>query len=336
MSAMAAPPVMILVWNGWEDTFECLRALLDSGEGCPVWLLDNGSDQDRGAEARAIYPGLRVIRWPENYGIAGGFNRALKLAAREGHEFGYLLNNDCAVTAGFLSTVLEVAKGNPRLAAVGSRTAWMDPGNSVMFDGTFYLPGEKPMEESSNVKMVREIGTAAALIRLAALESEGYFDERFFAYRETVDWCAQVLAHGWQLALAEASLVYHRRQRSDVNSNELYYRTRNYFLCQRNGYLRQGLRKRFLYVYLQLRYANEARRTGDSERTEAIVDGLWDGLTGRFGKRGARPPRAVSYLLANFWIFPMGFFHGKFPGSVASRAGPEIPAGHSSSPGERR
>jgi len=302
---------MILVWNGWEDTFECLRALLDSGEGCPVWLFDNGSEQDRSAEARAIFPGLRVIRWPVNYGIAGGFNRALKLAVDEGHEFAYLLNNDCAVTPGFLSTVLEVANSDDRLAAVGSRLAYMDPGNSVMYDGTSYEPGERPVVESTTVKMVHLIGAAAALIRLAAMESEGYFDERFFAYRETADWCARVRAHGWLLALAEASLVYHRGSRSDVNENELYYRTRNYFLCQRNGYLREGVAQRALYVYRQLRYANEARRTGDVQQANVTAEGLWDGLAGRFGRRGAGPPRVVSYLLTHFWIFPMGFFHDR-------------------------
>ncbi|MBV9280718.1 MAG: glycosyltransferase, partial [Chloroflexi bacterium] len=81
---MSAPPVIILVWNGWEDTFECLRSLLEGGEDCPVWLFDNGSDNDRAAEAAALYPGLRTVRWDRNYGVATGYNRGLRLAASEG------------------------------------------------------------------------------------------------------------------------------------------------------------------------------------------------------------------------------------------------------------
>ena len=49
MSDVVGAPVIILNWNGWEDTFACLRSLREHGDGCPVWLVDNASSDDRRA-----------------------------------------------------------------------------------------------------------------------------------------------------------------------------------------------------------------------------------------------------------------------------------------------
>src|SRR5437660_10262187 len=108
MITAAQTPVIVLTWNGWHDTFACLRSLQAHGEGCPVWLVDNASDEDRRGEAAALYPGLRTLRWDDNYGWAGGYNRVLRIALGEGYDAVYLLNNDALVTPGFLRAVFAV------------------------------------------------------------------------------------------------------------------------------------------------------------------------------------------------------------------------------------
>jgi GT2 family glycosyltransferase len=149
---------------------------------------------------------------------------------------------------------------------------------------------------------------AAMLVRLESLETVGYFDERFFCYYEETDWCIRARGRGWFIAVSGESLVHHRAQGSDRNANSVYYMIRNPFLFRGLGTTGSSQAKSFISIYRKLRSANEARRTGKMDESVAIIAGLWDGLRGRFGERGAPPPRAIVFLAAHFWIFPSGFF----------------------------
>lgn len=304
------PPVLVVNWNSWDETFQCLRSILESGEDCPVWLIDNGSDVDRSAEAEAIYPGLRVLKLDENYGAVVARNRALKLALQEGYQFAYLLDNDCTVSPGFLSSLVEVATSNVRVAMAGSRIARADVPNSLHFDGRYYQLGEHPIDESDEVRVVPASAVGASLYRLETLDDIGFFDERFFIYGEGVEWCARLSETDWIAVVVGRSLVFHRGHRSDHHSNEQYYRTRNYFLQHERETRAEKLRRQALYVYTKIRAANEQRRAGHEAQARDMVYGLWDGMTGRFGRRINQTPvpAPIAALLVNFWIFPPGFF----------------------------
>jgi GT2 family glycosyltransferase len=318
---------MILNWNGWDDTFACLRSIRQLDEATHVWLIDNGSDEDRTEEARVVFPGLRLLRWDNNYGWGGGYNRALSLAALEGREFVYLLNNDSAVTPGFLISAVAAAQADERLAVVGSRIGYAEDGESLVFDGSYHAPGAKMAEADDRLTLVTHVHGAAMLVRLGAIEEAGYFDERLFCYGEEIEWCERVARRGWRVAVAGSSLVFHRGYRSDLNANAAYYRARNQLLVMDSEH-RGRPAPRTMSVYANLRAANEARRLGDTERANAIAAGVWDGLLHRDGKRRNPPPAPISFVLTHFWIFPAGFFRTKLSSirrlagrPVRSRAG---------------
>jgi GT2 family glycosyltransferase len=259
-----------------------------------VWLVDNGSAVDRSHEACALWPGLRVVRLEQNYGFAGGMNRALRLAAVEGHGFAYLLNNDCSVVPGFLRAALEAAR-RADVAIVGSRVA--DFSNSLVFDGKYYRPGEKPLQPSRSSRVVSQVNGAGMLVRVAVVESCGYFDERFFCYHEEGELGRRLTAAGWCLVIANDSVVVHTRAGSDIGSNALYYRTRNRFLLagQRQGW------PRWKAALLALRRAavrgREARSRGNHQDWEAVATAVYDALRGQFGQRRVRPEPIASWLL---------------------------------------
>jgi GT2 family glycosyltransferase len=324
MTRLPDVPVIILNWNGWEDTFACLRSLRATDEVHTVWLVDNASDIDRSREAMTIYSGLRVLRWEDNHGWAGGYNRALLLAAREGHELAYLLNNDCTVTPDFLFSVLAVASSDDRIAAVGSYVAFGGSSESLMFDGEYHAPGSVQVHAEKRVQPVRQVSGAAMLVRVQAMEECGYFDERFFCYWEETEWCARVAEAGWRLFACGGSLVFHRDQGSDVGANATYYLIRNRFLIAEQDCFHLSLTSALAMIYRHLRVANEARRTGNLETARAIVAGLWDGVMQRWGRRAAPPPRVATYLLTYCWPFPAGSFRAvvnraRTPGTLPTR-----------------
>ncbi|MGE0132041.1 MAG: glycosyltransferase family 2 protein [Blastocatellales bacterium] len=280
-----ATPVIILNWNGWDDTFACLRSLRDGGERGLVWLVDNASTIDRCDEARLLYPELRTLRWDQNYGYAGGYNRALKLAAKEGHEFAYLLNNDCVVTPGFLTPTVVAAETDSGLGVVGSRIAYADQPGFLEFDGEYHAAGDRPFYQDTGIKIVNHVIGAGMLVRLEALERHGYFDERFFCYGEEVELCSRMNGFNYLSAVCADSLILHRSKGSDINANAWYYQVRNRFLSlQRlSGVQRKEQKQQTLYKATVA--AEEARRARNFQGWLAIACAVYDGLHGRFGKR---------------------------------------------------
>lgn len=283
----SSTPVLILNWNGWDDTFACLQSLQqrqDAGENLVVWLVDNGSQSDQSDHAATIFAGLRIVKLGENFGWAGGYNRALRMARDEGFEFAYLLNNDCRVRSDFLEVALNEARKDTQIAAIGSRILFEIPSGFVKFDGEYHQPREKAWVEQFGARRVRDVNGAGMLIRLEAW-AEGGFDERFFCYAEETEWCRRMGTRGWTIMLCPDSLIEHRGEGSDVGSNALYYRVRNQFLllqCEAPG-LAARLKAQIILV---LRWTYHAlKRRSEPAKTRAILAGLRDGLRGKWGKR---------------------------------------------------
>jgi len=123
------------------------------------------------------------------------------------------------------------------------------------------------------------------LVRLTALERDGYFDERFFCYHEEVELCGRLISRGWSCAIADASLVLHKREGSDVNNNALYYRIRNIFLLSHTvrGFTRIDHN---LDAYHRAALAGKwALQHDRPDQLSALAEALTDGLGGRFGQR---------------------------------------------------
>jgi GT2 family glycosyltransferase len=301
LSQVSRTPVIVLNWNGWDDTFACLRSLQAYGDGCPVWLVDNASHEDRCAEAAELYPGLRTLRWDDNYGWAGGYNRALHLALRESYDVVYLLNNDAVVTPGFLRSVLAVAQENPGAAAVGSYLAYAAAPEWLQFDGRPCPEGDQAVADGLTTRSTTRLSGAGMLIRLRALRAVGLFDERLFCYWEDTEWCARAREAGWDLVIAGGSLILHRNTGSDVHFNALYYLYRNRYLVRARADLRFSALPELRYICGGLHFAGDLRRAGRDEETRAIVAGLWDGWTGKMGRRGGDPPALIRFLLSHCW-----------------------------------
>lgn len=320
MSEVAGTPVIVLNWNGWDDTFACLRSLREHGDGCPVWLVDNASRDDRRAEATALYPGLRVFRWEDNYGWAGGYNRALQLALRDGYEYVYLLNNDCLLTPGTLQSVIDLARSDDTAAAIGSYIAYAGTPRWLQFDGRPRAAGDRVPAHSRSTRETERLSGAGMLVRLRAMAECGQFDERLFCYWDDTEWCARVRAAGWHLLIAGGSLLLHWGNRSDVNFNALYYLYRNRYLVRTRPDLRFGPVRELRYIVGGLRFAGQLQQMGRREEAKAIVAGLWDGWTGKEGSRGSDPPRPVLFVLLHCWPFSSGHTHASTDESTIADA----------------
>ena len=65
--------IVLLNWNGLEDTSECLRSVMDLEYGNrEVIVLDNGSTDGSVKTLRSRFPSITVLENKENVGFARG------------------------------------------------------------------------------------------------------------------------------------------------------------------------------------------------------------------------------------------------------------------------
>ncbi len=93
--------VVILNWNGRKLLEEFLPSVVKYSTHPDVEIIvaDNGSSDDSINYLQTVYTDIRLIVLPENYGFAGGYNKALQQVEA---EYFVLLNSDVEVTENWL------------------------------------------------------------------------------------------------------------------------------------------------------------------------------------------------------------------------------------------
>src|SRR5437870_2186321 len=94
--------VVILNWDGADDTIACLESLAGVN-GLEAVVVDNGSDAKdvaRVAEAVGRLPWASLERNDENLGFAEGCNVGIRRALERGARYVMLLNNDATLEPG--------------------------------------------------------------------------------------------------------------------------------------------------------------------------------------------------------------------------------------------
>src|SRR6056297_4312040 len=142
-------PVIVLNWNGADDTIECIDALLaNDGVDFRVVLVDNGSSGDDFERLRTRFGSLERIelrRNPENLGFARGVNAVLKevMASPDARpEFFALLNNDAIPEPGWLAALVSAADSTGAGAVASKMIRHDDPGKLDNAGHVFLNTGE--------------------------------------------------------------------------------------------------------------------------------------------------------------------------------------------------
>ena len=230
-------PVIILNWNGVEDTIECVDALLASdGVDYRVIVVDNGSSGDDFERLRARYEsreGIELRRNPENLGFARGVNAILRelLASPEARpEFIALLNNDAVPESGWLAALVEVAESSAAGAVASKMIRHDDAGRLDNAGHVFLNTGEilprgagAPPGDFSEVVPVAGVCGGACLLRCDMLDDIGVFDEFFNTGYEDAEFGLRAMLAGYRQVFAPSAVVRHRIGASIDKIRDLSY-----------------------------------------------------------------------------------------------------------------
>jgi GT2 family glycosyltransferase len=219
--------VVIVSYRSRELLRDCLASLRAHGPSRPmkVIVVDNASGDGTTEMVAADFPEVELIASPTNLGFAAATNLGAK---RGGAPYVLALNPDTVVTDGALDTVLESMEAHPEVAVAGARLLRPDgtldhaskrsfptPLSALgHFTGVGRRPGASgklaayraPEVESGPVDAVNG---AFMLMRRAAFEGIGGFDEGYWMYMEDLDLSYTLAQEGWGTWYEPAATVMH-------------------------------------------------------------------------------------------------------------------------------
>ncbi len=240
---MSGPAVVVVVlnWNGREDTLACLRSL-ERVDYAPftVLVVDNGS-QDGSEEAiRKAFPQHEFVQTGKNLGYAGGNNLGIERALKSSCDYVLVLNNDTEVDPGFLTAMVDCAEQDPHIGITGAAIAYADRPQSLWAFGggrfnvatatVRHVQREVPADSLATRGHVHFYITGCAiLLRSEMVRQVGTFDTSYFHFCEDVDLCLRAERAGYRVAVAPGARLVHKVSASTKvgSPSFLYYNLRS-------------------------------------------------------------------------------------------------------------
>jgi GT2 family glycosyltransferase len=231
--------VIILNWNGWKDTIECLESLKKiTYPNYEVVVIDNGSKGNDADILRKKYKNyIKMIKNKENLGFTGGNNVGIKYAINGGSDYVLLLNNDTVVDPDLLTELIRVAKNDSKIGIIGPRTVFYNQPNKTAHGAGFinWWKGKGYSEDKENLSECEFVTGCTMLIKKSALEKLNYFfNNNYFTYYEDVDLCIRIKDEGLKVVYYPKVRLRHKVGASTGiekrNPIAIYYYIRNRFL----------------------------------------------------------------------------------------------------------
>ena len=215
--------VVVLSWNGREDTLACLRSLAAATyPRLEVIVVDNGSSDGSADAVAAAHPDLVLIPLDANLGFAGGMNVGIAEALSRGAGPVMLLNNDTVVEPGFVEPLVDALESRSDASAACSQIVFRDDPATVWYAGASFRPGRghhgsnhgygRPRIAATTPPFVTDRACGGAMLVPAAAFAElGDFDESLFAYAEDTDWSLRSAVPGdefWSSRRASSGMPF--------------------------------------------------------------------------------------------------------------------------------
>ena len=220
-----AVSIVLLNWNNYDDTEECLDSLAEvTYPNVEVILLDNDSPDGSGERLRDELAELdlpgRYIQNGGNVGFARGCNPGIRDALDRGADYVLLLNNDSVVDEGFLEPLIERAERNPDVGVLTGKTYFYDEPERVHCAGADldWVRGRgdrygRHQIDEGQFDEPKEIGFAPGyfcFVRAAVFDDVGLLSEQYFLGAEEWDFSARVQRSDWELWYEPESVVWHK------------------------------------------------------------------------------------------------------------------------------
>ena len=239
--------IVIVNWNTRKLLRNCLESVVRTVHGLTyeIIVVDNASTDDSVAMLQAEYPQARVIANERNRGFGAANNQAFAVMTG---RYALLLNTDAVLTDNavgemfsFMENHLEAGMCCGQLLnADGSKQNSIASFPSLLTLLTnmslleYLFPGTYPSKRYAHAGPIAvDSGVGACLmVRRAAMDAVGWFDERYFFFFEETDWAYRMQRGGWKVYHVPTARIYHLQGQSigpEIGSRVEFYRARYQF-----------------------------------------------------------------------------------------------------------
>jgi GT2 family glycosyltransferase/peptidoglycan/xylan/chitin deacetylase (PgdA/CDA1 family) len=221
--------VVIVVWNAKEYIATCLRSLeevcMDSR--LEIIVVDNASSDGAPDLIAREFPGVKLIRNPDNCGFAKANNIGIRESAG---DYICLVNSDVKFTSncfepmlrylqdhvdiGLLGPISKTEEGVAARSTMRLPTVWNSFIRAVGLDvplGRLQILKSQLMTDfdHTTTRDVEVLNGWFWMVSRKALDRVGLLDERFFIYGEDVDWCVRFHEVGMRIVFFAGAEAIH-------------------------------------------------------------------------------------------------------------------------------
>lgn len=255
--------IVILNYNGEEDTIACIDSLAESKYNpISICIIDNGSEKEKLTVLQSYLHKIQksfeneqllsvenidinkrnliFISNNENLGFAKGNNIGVRIAQKIGFEYVLLLNNDTLVEPNFLENLISFCTTHSEYVAVTPKIClaqrpniiWNCGGNLTWYKNRkYYYAGSDikntPQTGYSNITFI----TGCAL--LFKPKETGLLTEDFFFGEEDFEFSLRMQKQHKKMACINDSIIYHKVGQTFSKSTSLVLnKTKLFYICR--------------------------------------------------------------------------------------------------------
>jgi GT2 family glycosyltransferase len=299
---MKSPKVYIIIlnWNGLDDTLRCLKSLNENSyDNYNILLIDNGSSDNSVSVIQELFPSIELICNINNLGFTGGNNAGISYALERGADYVWLLNNDTIVNSNSLSELVKLAETSDNIGLVSPLINYLADRGQSQFVGSYINWGDISIKYPDKQQITFDefqtgnnvcLWGTALLIKKRLISKIGYLKEEYFAYWEDTEYSMRALRSGYKNVVCAKSIIYHNNEPPEAISigkgpHYFYYMYRNILLLGKAYVV--GL---FNYIkFIKKVYTNLLRDLGEcrdlskTDHYNACLRGIWHGQKGFTG-----------------------------------------------------
>ena len=295
--------VVILSWNGREDTLACLDSLADvRWERMTPVVVDNGSTDGTAEAIRDRFPDTVLLDAGGNIGFSPGNNLGMRHALDIGADYVLILNNDTRLDPGLVSALVAEAERRPDAGALCPLIYYDDPPDLIWYAGAEYTPErghqgrmtgyrERDVGQYEGVREVGALIGCAALIPRHVLEEVGMFDDSLFIQIDDFEWSLRMRRAGYRVYCVSAARMWHKvsgARGGEDSPMVAYFSVRNTLAVNaRHAPLRGLAAFRRNFVTLGTHIVHSRKGAHPVKNLLAVIEGWQDYRRGRLGPRGS-------------------------------------------------
>jgi len=288
--------IILLNYNGYEDTVECISSLESIDyDNYEIVIVDNCSTDNSYKKFKEKYSELNynILKSEYNCGFAGGNNIGIEFSLNNGADYVLLLNNDTIVEKNFLKELVEsIEKEKNSCVGIGkiyyfsdNKRIWYAGGKIDEYKGNSVHFGYNEIDNGKydNERYVEFATGCFLLISKKIIEKVGLLNEDYFLYYEDTDYCYKMKEKGINIKYCPKSVIYHKISASTGRKSYLF---QYYYLRNRLVFIKKHIKNiRKLSAYFYVLLSTIKKLVTNQYKFRPIISGIIDYKHNKLGKK---------------------------------------------------